>query len=242
MDYSNVPYSRKILLAFLVVSVTFMELLDTTIINTAIPPISKALNVDVLSLKAAVTVYLISLAIFIPISGWIAETFGTKRTIISAVLLFTVSSFLCGNSKTIEELIIFRIIQGVGAALMTPVSRLILIHIFRRDELLKVSSIVGIPIIFGPIVGPLLGGFITTNFEWYWIFYINVPIGIIVVILMSVFLKTLKQHEKVKFDFPGFVLFGLGLASVSFVFENEGNPVFKKHTLIILLITGLLIL
>ncbi len=230
-------YSRMIL-AWIVTGVTFMELLDTSILNTAIPVLGKALGTNIFEVKAAVTAYLAALAVFIPASGWIADALGTKITMMSAVSLFTASSLACGFSSSVEQLVFFRVLQGIGGAMMTPVSRLILVRLFKGEELARAAGLVAIPIVFGPILGPLLGGYITTKFHWSWIFFINVPIGILALTLIGLKLKNEKAARMPPFDLKGFLLAGFGLAALTFALENADNPLFPGWLTVLLLLSG----
>lgn len=157
----------------------FMETIDSTIINTAIPKIASSLQINPISLKFSLTSYLISLAVFIPISGWLADRFGAKKIFAIAMLIFTAGSILCGMSDHLYQLVPARIFQGFGGAMMTPVGRLILYRVFPKGKLINASTSATTPALIGPAIGPVLGGFITTYFSWRWIFYVNVPVGII---------------------------------------------------------------
>src|SRR5712671_4182338 len=176
--------SVKRLLPWLVAVAFFMESLDTTILNTAVPAIAKALAVAPLSMKAVLSSYTLSLAVFIPISGWMADRFGTRRVFASAIGLFTLGSFLCGISSNIHELVACRILQGCGGAMMLPVGRLTMVRAFAKSELIRAMSFVAIPGLVGPMVGPLLGGVIIHYFHWSIIFFVNIPIGLAGLILV----------------------------------------------------------
>ncbi|HEY4973560.1 MAG TPA: MFS transporter, partial [Steroidobacteraceae bacterium] len=170
--------SSKRLLPWLVAVAFFMESLDTTILNTAVPVISDALKVAPLSMKSVLASYTLSLAVFIPISGWMADRFGTRRVFACAIGLFTLGSCLCGLSGNIHWLVASRILQGCGGAMMVPVGRLTLVRTFARSELIRAMSFVAIPSLIGPMLGPLTGGFIVAYFHWRAIFFVNLPIGI----------------------------------------------------------------
>ena len=163
---------------WLVAVALFMENLDATIVNTAVPTMARSLDVQPLSLKAVMTSYTLSLAVFIPISGWMADKFGTKRVFFFAVTLFMIGSLFCGISADIPMLVASRIVQGIGGAMMTPVGRLALVRTFPRSEMLQAMNFVVIPALIGPLVGPSLGGFIVHWFHWRVIFFINMPIAI----------------------------------------------------------------
>src|SRR5438876_1292431 len=171
--------SVKRLLPWLVAVAFFMESLDTTILNTAVPAIAKALAVAPLSMKAVLSSYTLSLAVFIPISGWMADRFGTRRVFASAIGLFTLGSFLCGISSDIHVLVACRILQGCGGAMMLPVGRLTMVRAFAKSELIRAMSFVAIPGLIGPMLGPIAGGLIVGYFHWRVIFFVNLPIGLL---------------------------------------------------------------
>ena len=170
--------SSKRLLPWLVAVAFFMESLDTTILNTAVPAIAEALKVAPLSMKAVLSSYTLSLAVFIPISGWMADRFGTRRVFASAIGLFTLGSFLCGISSNIHVLVACRILQGCGGAMMVPVGRLTMVRTFAKSELIRAMSFVAIPGLIGPMLGPIAGGLIVGYFHWRVIFFVNLPIGL----------------------------------------------------------------
>jgi EmrB/QacA subfamily drug resistance transporter len=201
----------------------FMENLDSTIVSTAIPQMAITFQVSPISLKVALTSYLLSLAIFIPISGWLADKFGTRKIFSLALLIFTVSSLLCAVSHNLAELVIARIIQGFGGALMTPVGRLILLKTFSKTELLKVNNFIGIPSVMGAVLGPVVGGVIATYFSWHWIFYINLPVGLLGLFLTWKFAIDYKAPHVKSFDVTGFLLVGLGLSAFSYGLETVGE-------------------
>lgn len=208
--------------AMAVAIVTLMELLDTTILNTALPAMAASFRTDVLSLRLAITSYLVTLAIFIPISGWIADRFGPKRTIIAATFLFTASSALCGLSQTLPQLVIGRILQGIGGAMMTPVARIVLVRLFRdRGEYAfqKVVGMIAVPLVVGPLLGPVLGGWLTTNLSWHWIFFVNLPIGLVAALAIGILLRNETAAERQPFDWAGFLGAGAGLAVMTVCLE-----------------------
>jgi len=226
MAQSNTPpLSIKTMLPWLVAVAFFMEALDTTILSTAVPMISTAMHVAPLSMKAVLSSYTLSLAVFIPISSWIADRFGTRRVFASAIGIFTLGSFLCGISNNIHLLVACRILQGCGGAMMVPVGRLTLVRAFPKSELVQAMSFVSIPALIGPMLGPLAGGAIVGFFHWRMIFFVNVPIGLIG--LYMVYRHLPDYHEPTnKLDIIGLILFGSGIALFSYVLE-----VFGEHTL-----------
>lgn len=202
--------------ALIVACALFMEHLDATVIATSLPAIAADLHEDPISLKLALTSYLVSLAIFIPASGWVADRYGARNVFRIAVLVFTLGSIFCGLSRSLPELVGARIIQGFGGALMTPVGRLVLMRSVERRDLVRALSFVTIPALLGPIAGPLLGGFITTYFHWRWIFWINVPIGVFGVAVATIFIEDAKTGAIWPLDLKGFFLSGGGLACLLF--------------------------
>lgn len=189
-----------------------MEAVDTTVLNTAIPVIAKSLDVNPINLKIALISYLVSLAIFIPISGWIADKFGAKKVFVFAVVLFTASSVWCGFTNTLPELIIARIMQGVGGSLTLPVGRLIIIRTCERHELISKMNVVVMVAAIGMMLGPVLGGVISNHFSWRWIFWVNAPVGIFAFILGLFLLPSMPPKPVAALDKWGFILFGSGLA------------------------------
>jgi EmrB/QacA subfamily drug resistance transporter len=228
--------ASKRLLPWLVAVAFFMEALDTTILNTAVPAISSALGVAPLSMKAVLASYTLSLAVFIPISGWMADRFGTRRVFASAIGLFTLGSFLCGISSDIHLLVACRILQGCGGAMMVPVGRLTLVRTFAKSDLLRTMSFVSIPALVAPMLGPIAGGLIVGYLHWRFIFFLNIPIGLAGLILVYLHLPDYRE-ETHPLDVVGLFLFGSGIALLSYVLE-----IFGEHTLRPPVISGLLVL
>ena len=228
--------SSKRLLPWLVAVAFFMESLDTTILNTAVPRIAQALRVAPLSMKAVLSSYTLALAVFIPISGWMADRFGTRRVFGSAIGLFTLGSFLCGISNDIRVLVACRILQGCGGAMMVPVGRLTIVRTFAKSELVRAMSFVVIPALIGPMLGPIAGGLIVGYLHWRVIFFVNLPIGLIGLVMVYLHLPDYRERWN-PLDFVGLVLFGSGIALLSYVLE-----VFGEHTLTVAEILWLLVL
>jgi EmrB/QacA subfamily drug resistance transporter len=218
--------SSKRLLPWLVAVAFFMESLDTTILNTAVPAIAAALKVAPLSMKSVLASYTLSLAVFIPISGWCADRFGTRRVFASAIGLFTLGSFLCGLSSNIHVLVACRVLQGGGGAMMVPVGRLTLVRAFAKSELVRTMSFVAIPSLVAPMLGPVAGGFIVGYFHWRVIFFLNIPIGLAGLYMVYRHLPDYREAQRRPLDIPGFLLFGSGIGLLSYVLE-----VFGEHTL-----------
>jgi len=203
-----------------------MESLDTTILNTAVPAIAAALKVAPLSMKSVLASYTLSLAVFIPISGWMADRFGTRRVFASAIGVFTLGSLLCGISSNIHLLVACRILQGFGGAMMVPVGRLTLVRTFAKSELVRAMSFVAIPGLIGPMLGPITGGLIVGYFHWRVIFFVNVPIGLIGLYMVYLHLPDYREEHTNPLDVTGLLLFGSGIGLLSYVLE-----VFGEHTL-----------
>ncbi|MFI4890454.1 MAG: DHA2 family efflux MFS transporter permease subunit [Steroidobacterales bacterium] len=227
--------AAKRILPWLVAVAFFMEALDSTILNTAVPAIAHALGVAPLSMKSVLSSYTLSLAVFIPVSGWVAMRFGTRRVFAGAIGLFTLGSLLCGLSRSIEVLVVCRIIQGCGGAMMLPVGRLTMVRTFAKSEYLRALSFVAIPGLVGPMMGPTIGGFLIEYFHWSVIFFVNIPIGLVGLWMVYRHLPDYREEQESPFDVVGFVLFGSGIALLSYVLE-----VFGEHTLGAAQIMGLL--
>ncbi len=212
-----------------------MESLDTTILNTAVPTIAAALHVAPLSMKSVLASYTLSLAVFIPISGWMADRFGTRRVFASAIGIFTLGSFLCGISSNIHVLVACRILQGCGGSMMVPVGRLTIVRTFAKSELVRAMSFVAIPALIGPMLGPIAGGLIVGYFHWRLIFFVNIPIGLAGLMMVYLRLPDYREEHTNPLDVAGLILFGSGIALLSYVLE-----VFGEHTLSAREILGLL--
>jgi EmrB/QacA subfamily drug resistance transporter len=222
-DEREVTDAAKRLVPWLVAVAFFMESLDTTILNTAVPTVAAALHVAPLSMKAVLTSYTISLAVFIPISGWVADRFGTRRVFASAIGLFTLGSFLCGISADIHILVACRILQGCGGAMMVPVGRLTVVRTFAKSELIRAMSFVALPALVGPMLGPLAGGLIVGYLHWRVIFFVNLPIGVIGLYLVYRHLPDFRAEHSDPLDVVGFILFGSSIALLSYVLEVFGE-------------------
>jgi EmrB/QacA subfamily drug resistance transporter len=214
-----------------------MESLDTTILNTAVPVVAQALEIPVLSMKSVLASYTLSLAVFIPISGWMADRFGTRRVFASAIGLFTLGSVLCGISSDVHLLVACRVLQGCGGAMMVPVGRLTLARTFAKSELIRAMSFVAIPGLIGPMLGPIVGGLIVGYLQWRFIFFVNLPIGIVGLALVYLHLPDYREQDSKPLDIVGLILFGSGVALLSYVLE-----IFGDHTLAPGEILGLLAL
>jgi EmrB/QacA subfamily drug resistance transporter len=234
-DISPLSDTAKRLLPWLVAVGFFMESLDTTILNTAVPAIAQALKVPPLSMKAVLASYTLSLAVFIPVSGWMANRFGTRRVFASAIGIFTLGSFLCGISTDIHLLVACRVLQGCGGAMMIPVGRLTMVRAFAKSELIRAMAFVAIPGLIGPMLGPLLGGLIIGYFHWSVIFFVNIPIGLCGLVLVHRHLPNYRETRNYPLDIVGLVLFGSGISLLSYVLEVFGETALSGREILGLL-------
>ncbi len=237
------PGTARELLPWLVAVAFFMQALDTTILNTAVPSIARALEVAPLSMKSVLASYSLSLAVFIPISGWMANRFGTRRVFGGAIALFALGSLLCGVSRNIHWLVAFRILQGCGGAMMVPVGRLTLVRAFPKSELVRAMSFVAIPGLVGPMLGPVAGGLITSYLHWSVIFFLNVPIAVLGLYLVYRYLPEFREAVSPPLDIAGLALFSSGIALLSYVLEVFGEHRLSGLEVLALLgLSGLLLL
>jgi EmrB/QacA subfamily drug resistance transporter len=200
-----------------------MQSLDSTILNTAVPVVSKSLGVSPLEMRSVLASYALSLAVFIPISGWMADRFGTRRVFAWAIGVFTLASMLCGFCNDIHLLVACRVLQGFGGALMVPVGRLTLVRTFPKFELVRAMGFVSVPGLIGPMFGPVAGGIIVAYLNWRYIFFLNLPIGILGLILVFMYLPDFRDEEKRPLDIVGLIMFGCGIALLSYVLEVFGD-------------------
>lgn len=229
-------------LPWVVATAMFMEQLDSTIVNTAVPAIAASLHVTPLSLKAVVTSYILSLAVCIPISGWMADRFGTRRVFSAAVAIFTVSSILCGLAQSTPMLVAARLLQGVGGAMMLPVGRLTIVRTFPKAQLLAAMNFVIIPALIGPLLGPTVGGLIVHWLSWREIFFINVPVGLTALYLTHRYMPDYVGEKQTPLDVVGLVLFGSGIALISWLLEVFGEHTLDITSMGVLLLLGVCLL
>ena len=234
--------SSRRLLPWLVAVAFFMESLDTTILNTAVPAVSAALHVTPLSMKSVLASYTLSLAVFIPISGWMADRFGTRRVFASAIGIFTLGSFLCGIAGNIHILVACRILQGMGGAMMVPVGRLTLVRTFAKSELVRTMSFVSIPALIAPMLGPIAGGLIVGYLHWRFIFFLNIPIGIAGLLMVYMHLPDYREKNTPPLDAVGFILFGSGIGLLSYVLEIFGEHTLGTREISLLLLLSLVLI
>jgi EmrB/QacA subfamily drug resistance transporter len=204
-------------------SALLMQTLEATVMSNALPTIARALHVDPLRLNMAITMFLLASAVCLPLSGWMADKFGAKRVFMTSMMLFALSSAACGFAQTLPQLIVGRIFQGVSASMMSPVGRLVLLRTTPKSQLVGAMSVLTMPALLGPVIGPVIGGFIVTFFNWRWIFYMNLPIAFVGVLLVRAYVPNVKEQTVSPIDWLGIALTGIGLASLIFGFENLGR-------------------
>ena len=211
--------TKERLIPLIVATALFMENMDSTVIATSLPAIAADIGTSPLTLKLAITSYLLSLAVFIPASGWTADRFGARMVFSIAIGVFMIGSIGCALSQNVTHFVIARILQGMGGAMMTPVGRLVLLRSIDKSALVNAMTWVTVPALIGPVIGPPLGGFITTYFSWHWIFLLNVPIGAAGIWLAGRFLPEIEASGVRRLDLAGFLLAAVAAAASSSAFR-----------------------
>ncbi len=220
------PSSRTHIIAPLIVGCAqFMHQFDGAVITTALPAMAESLHDDPVRLNLAIACYLLSLAVFVPVSGWMADRFGAKKVFTWAIVVFTLSSVLCGLAQSFWSLVLMRTIQGMGGAMMTPVGRVIVVKSVPRQQLVTAMNYITIPAVLGPLLGPAVGGFIVTYFSWHWIFFLNLPIGLAGILLVRRFIPDIREEHIGPLDVRGFALISIALAGLVFGFSALGRGV-----------------
>lgn len=228
---SDQQLTKRLLPAILATAI-FMQMLDSTILNTSLPAIARDLNESPLNMQNAIISYVLTLALFMPVSGFLADKFGTKKVFIAALILFGAGSVFCSFSQNLPQLVVSRVIQGVGGSLMTPVGKLALIKTFPKNELLKAMNFAIIPALIGPVLGPLVGGYMVDYLSWHWIFLINVPIGLIGIVLSLKYMPDYKSAI-IDFDLKGFLIFAAASLLLSISLELFGNTLHVTPVLLV---------
>jgi EmrB/QacA subfamily drug resistance transporter len=216
----------------------FMENMDATVIATALPAIARSFGENPLRLSLAITTYLLSLGVFLPLSGWLADRFGARSVFASAIGVFTTGSIACALSGSLEQLVLARALQGVGGAMMVPVGRLVVLRTTPKAELVAAMAYLTVPALIGPVIGPPLGGFIAEFYSWHWIFLINIPIGVLGLGLTFLFIPNTREPARDRLDLRGFALAGTGLAASMLGFENLGRGVLRGDVVAALIVGG----
>ena len=230
---------RTRLTAVIVASAFFMQNLDSTVIATALPTMAKAFGADPVHMNVALTSYLLSLAVLISASGWVADRYGARTVFRAAIAVFTLGSILCGRAESLPFLVFARVIQGAGGAMMIPVGRLVLLRTASKHELVAAMAWLTTPALIGPILGPPVGGFIVTYLSWRWIFDINIPIGLLGMVMVTLFVEDVREPQTARFDLLGLILSAVALASLMAGFETVGRGVVGLDVTLTLLVVGL---
>ena len=217
----------------------FMQSLDGTILNTALPAMARDLAEDPLRMQSVIIAYMLTVAILIPASGWIADRFGTKRIFFGAILLFSFGSLLCALSSSLGMLVGARVIQGLGGALMLPVGRLVVLRAYPRSELVRIMGFITIPGLLGPLLGPTMGGWLVQYLSWHWIFLLNLPVGVVGCYAVWRFIPDLRGSERTRFDGLGFVLFGAAMVLITIAMEGLGELHLPHLRVMVLLFAGM---
>ncbi len=240
MNTASSPPSRQrsIAIALLVAGAFFMENLDGTVITTAVPSMAHSFGVLPIELNIGVSAYLLTLGVFIPISGWVADRIGARTVFASAIIVFTFASLLCGMAQGLTEFVLLRVLQGIGGAMMVPVGRLVVLRATPKERLIAAIATLTWPALVAPVLGPPVGGFITTYFSWRWIFYLNLPLGLIGLVAALILIP--RDHERTPkpFDWPGFLLTGSALFSLLWTAEALGRPDVEWASAAITLLVG----
>ena len=231
---------RRVIVPLIVACALFMQNLDSTALATALPAIAESLHETPLRLHLIITSFMLSLAAFLPVSGWVADRFGARTIFRLAIAIFTLASIACGLTDSFETLLMARVIQGAGGAMMVPVGRLILVRSVAKSELISAMALMGMPALIGPIIGPLLAGVLITVASWRWIFWMNVPIGILGIILVSIFIEDVREPNVKRFDWRGFALSSLGLCGTLFGLDALATHHSADPVAIAALVTGLI--
>jgi EmrB/QacA subfamily drug resistance transporter len=232
----------KVSVAIVYVMAMFMTIMDITIVNVALPQMAVDFHVGPDRIDSVVVSYLVSLAVFIPASGWLGDRFGMKRVLLVAIFVFTTASALCGLAQTLTQLDIFRILQGAGGGMLTPVGMALLFRTFPPAERVRASRILIIPTAFAPAIGPVLGGLLVTKVSWRWVFFVNLPLGLIAVAFGALFVREYKQPEAGRFDLGGFALAGGGLAALMYSLSEGPSHGWTSPQVIILGLVGVVML
>lgn len=233
---------REQLIAVIVAVAMFMEQVDSTIIATALPAIAADLGTTPLKLNVAVTAYTLALAIFIPVSGWVADRYGARNVFRAAIVVFMTGSICCALSDSLITFVASRILQGMGGAMMTPVARLIILRTAPKAQLVRAMSFMSIPGLAGPLFGPPLGGLIVTIATWHWIFLVNIPIGLLGLVMVTRFIPDIRADEIRPFDFVGMLLIGLGLGGMAFGLSLTRNASVPIAVDLVLAATGAILM
>jgi EmrB/QacA subfamily drug resistance transporter len=231
------PSDRSLsIMLWIVATGFFMQTLDSTIVNTALPAMARSLGEAPLRMQGVVIAYSLTMAMMIPVSGWLADRMGTKRVFLSAILIFTIGSLLCAKAQSLSALIAFRVVQGVGGAMLLPVGRLSVLRVFPAERYLSALAFVAIPGLIGPLIGPTLGGWLVQIASWHWIFLINVPVGIIGCIATNLYMPDSRNPATAPFDLAGYLLLAIGMVSLTISLDGLADLGLQHAVVIVLLV------
>ena len=230
-------HERKLTITLWLVAIgVFMQTLDTTIVNTALPSMARSLHEAPLHMQSVVVAYSLTMALMIPVSGFLADRIGTRRVFLSAIVIFTIGSLMCGNSHTLGQLVLFRIIQGIGGSMLLPVGRLALLRTFPSERYLPALSVVAIPGLVGPLIGPTLGGWLTDVASWHWVFLINVPVGIVGSVATALYMLGDPLPSVTRFDLKGYAMLALAMLTLTLALDGLAELGLQHATVLVLLI------
>ncbi|RUT89150.1 DHA2 family efflux MFS transporter permease subunit, partial [Mesorhizobium sp. M7A.T.Ca.US.000.02.1.1] len=227
--------------ALIVAIAFFMQFLDSTIISTSLPQMGASFGVSAVAISIGITVYMLTMAVFVPLSGWLADRFGARNIFLLAIVLFTLASLACGVSQNLTQFVAARVVQGLGSALMTPVGRILVLRNASKSELLNATALITWPALFAPVIGPVLGGFITTYLSWHWNFFINIPLGVVGLVMVARFIPGDREADPKPLDWPGFFLTSAGLALLLYGLERIAHPEDGVLPTVLLVVAGIVI-
>ncbi|WP_179403721.1 multidrug transporter subunit MdtD [Burkholderia guangdongensis] len=226
-------HERKLTITlWLVASGFFMQTLDTTIVNTALPGMARSLGEAPLHMQSVVIAYSLTMALMIPISGFLADRLGTRRVFFFAIVIFTLGSLLCANAQTLWQLVLFRVVQGIGGAMLLPIGRLAVIRSFPRERYLPALTFIAIPGLIGPLIGPMLGGWLTEAASWHWVFLINVPIGAVGCAATAIYMHGEPQPSVGRFDLPGYLMLAVSMLSITLALDGIAEFGLTRHAVV----------
>jgi len=234
--------SQKVAVGVVFVAAMFMSILDTTIVNVALPTIGRDFKVSATAVDSISIAFLVSLAVFIPASGWLGDRFGGKRVLLAAIVVFTVASMACGLASSLGELVAFRILQGAGGGMLAPVGMAMLFRVFPPEERVRASAILTVPTTLTPALGPVLGGLLVTDLSWRWVFYVNLPIGVAALAFGVIFLRGTPQDKPGRFDLAGFLLSGVGFGLLMYGVSEGPNLGWHRPEILATIAAGVLLL
>jgi EmrB/QacA subfamily drug resistance transporter len=234
--------SEKVAVSVVFVAAMFMSIMDVTIVNVALPTIGHDFRVNPTAVDGISIAFLVSLAVFIPASGWLGDRFGGRRVLLSAIVIFTGASVACGLASSLGELVIFRVLQGVGGGMLAPVGMAMLFRAFPPEERIRASSILVVPTALAPALGPVLGGLLVSDFSWRWVFFVNLPIGVAALVFGLIFLHQRTEPSRARFDLPGFLLSGIGLGAFMYGFSEGPIAGWGSTRVLVSLAAGLVLL